>query len=123
MAVAQVAARAAAAPTAPGVTSHVETPAASDPDQPAVAEQQDPTAGHDEATGKNLPTPDLSHPASTQVEKATAKHPDFLSLDTNNHGYLTVDDVSHNQWLSANFRRCDTNHDGHLSQQEYANCK
>jgi hypothetical protein len=101
---------------APGVTSHVENPTESDPAQPATTEQ--PTAGHDEVSGND----EVSTPAN-QPTKTTEKHPDFASLDQNNHGYLTMDDVKYNTWLSANFARCDTNHDGHLSQQEYANCK
>ena len=124
MAFAQVSPRPAQAPMAPGATSHVETPTESDPSQTAPATDPDePTKGHDDATGNNVKSPALGQPDNTQVEKATTKHPDFLTLDTNNHGYLTLDDVKHNQWLSANFARCDTNHDGHLSQQEYANCR
>jgi hypothetical protein len=124
IATAQTAPRAAEAPQAPGVTSHLETPTEADPNQPAatVADPETPTAGHDDATGKDQKTPDLASPDSTQVEKANTKHPDFLTLDPNNHGYLTPDDVKHNKWLSSNFARCDVNHDGHLSQQEYANC-
>lgn len=122
IAIAQVPPRAAEAPMAPGVTSHLETP--TETNQPAQAtDPEEPTAGHDDATGKNLTSADLSQPDSAQVEKATVMHPDFLTLDTNNHGYLTLDDVRHNKWLSANFARCDANHDGRLSQEEYANCK
>jgi hypothetical protein len=122
---AQAAPRGAAAPQAPGVVSHSETPTESDPNQPAnkAEDPEVPTAGHDDVTGKDQPSPDLTKPDSTQVEKATSKHPDFLTLDPNNHGYLTLDDVKHNKWLSSNFARCDVDHDGHLSQQEYANCK
>jgi|HubBroStandDraft_6_1064221.scaffolds.fasta_scaffold804470_2 hypothetical protein len=125
LAAAQTAPRAAEAPEAPGVTSHLETPTESDPSQPAsnVADPETPTAGHDDVTGKDEISPDLRTPSSTQVEKATTKHPDFLTLDINNHGYLTADDVKHNKWLSSNFARCDVDHDGHLTQQEYANCK
>jgi hypothetical protein len=126
---AQGAPRASGAPQAPGVTSHLETPT-DDPDQPAnnvpankAEDPEVPTAGHDDVTGKDQPSPDLTKPDSTQVEKANSKHPDFLTLDPNNHGYLTLDDVKHNKWLSSNFARCDVDHDGHLSQQEYANCK
>ena len=117
---AQTPPRAAEAPMAPGTTSHSETPTESDPNQPSdkVPDPETPTAGHDDATGKNLISPD-----STQVEKVTTKHPDFITLDPNHHGYLTPDDVKQNKWLSTNFARCDANHDGHLSQQEYANCK
>jgi hypothetical protein len=125
IAIAQAAPRGAEAPQAPGVTSHSETPTEADPNQPAnkAEDPEVPTAGHDDVTGKDQPSPDLTKPDSTQVEKAASKHPDFLTLDPNNHGYLTLDDVKHNKWLSSNFARCDVDHDGHLSQQEYANCK
>jgi hypothetical protein len=88
---AQTAPRAAESPEAPGVTSHVETPTESDPNQPAskMADPEAPTAGHDDVTGKDEITPDLTSPDSTQVEKANTKHPDFMTLDPNNHGYLT----------------------------------
>jgi hypothetical protein len=125
LAASQTAPRAAEAPGAPGVTSHLETPTESDPSQAAstVADPETPTAGHDDVTGKDEISADLRSPSSTQVEKASTKHPDFLTLDTNNHGYLSADDVKHNKWLSSNFARCDVDHDGHLTQQEYANCK
>jgi len=76
---AQAAPRAAEAPQAPGVTSHLETPTESDPDQPAnkVADPETPTAGHDDVTGKDQPSSDLTAPTSTQVEKATTQHPTF----------------------------------------------
>jgi hypothetical protein len=125
IATAQSAPRAAEAPAAPGVTSHPDIPTESDPNQPAAntPDPETPTAGHDAATGKDQLSSGLTSPSSTQVEKANAKHPDFLKLDSNNRGYLIPDDVKDNKWLSVNFARCDVNHDGHLTQQEYANCK
>jgi hypothetical protein len=101
---------------APGVTSHVEDPTTDDSTEPPKTEQ--PTAGHDDVSGKDETSTDPN-----QASKTTDKHPNFGSLDQNNRGYLTMDDVKYNPWLSANFARCDTNHDGRLSQQEYANCK
>lgn len=118
VATAQNSPRTPVAPLAPGVT-HTENPSATDPSQPATAEDPEmPTAGHDDVTGK-----DVIDPHTTQAEKATAKHPEFRTLDINNRGYLTADDIKSNKWLSSNFARCDADHDGHLSQQEYANCK
>jgi hypothetical protein len=101
---------------APGVTSHVENPTTDDSSQSPKTDQ--PTAGHDKVSGNDEISTDPN-----QADKTTQKHPNFGSLDQNNHGYLTMDDVKYNPWLSANFARCDTNHDGRLSQQEYANCK
>ncbi len=112
----QAAQHAQEAPMSPGVTSHVENPTESGAGQPVKTEQ--PTAGHDEVSENDEISTD-----GNQVRKTTEKHPEFASLDQNNHGYLTADDVKYNRWLRANFARCDTNHDGQLSQQEYANCK
>jgi hypothetical protein len=117
VATAQNSPRTPVAPLAPGVT-HTENPTATDPSQPAKPEDPElPTAGHDDVTGKDLIAPD------SQSQKAAAKHPEFRTLDINNRGYLTADDIKSNKWLSSNFARCDADHDGHLSQQEYANCK
>jgi hypothetical protein len=117
VATAQNAPRTPVAPLAPGVT-HTENSAPTNPSPPANAEDPEmPTAGHDGVSGKDLIAPD------SQAKKATAKRPEFRSLDINDRGYLTADDIKSNKWLSSNFARCDTDHDGHLSQQEYANCK
>jgi len=37
-------------------------------------------------------------------------------------GYLTAVDVRSNTWLSKNFSRCDTDHDGTLTRSEYEAC-
>jgi hypothetical protein len=52
----------------------------------------------------------------------SSTRPDFKSLDTSNDGYLASKDVKSNKWLSKNFARCDTDHDGQLCQQENASC-
>jgi Ca2+-binding EF-hand superfamily protein len=78
--------------------------------------------------GNRKPSGTSSQP-STGQNKGTGNdmvgnstRPDFKSLDTSNNGYLTTKDVKSNKWLSKNFARCDTDHDGQLSRQEYANC-
>jgi hypothetical protein len=76
-----------------------------------------PTAGQDKATGNDLVSSDKS-----QMQKGAGTRPDFSTLDTKSNGYLTAHDVKSNKWLAKNFARCDSDHDGHLSQQEYANC-
>jgi hypothetical protein len=87
--------------------------------QPARADPltTTPTAGQDKATGNDLVSSDKSHKTH-----GTGTRPDFGTLDTKNNGYVTAHDVKSNQWLAKNFARCDSDHDGHLSQQEYANC-
>ena len=68
-----------------------------------------PSAGQDKSSGNDM------------VDQST--RPDFKTLDTKNAGYVTAHDVKSNKWLSKNFAKCDTDHDGHLSQKEYAACK
>lgn len=46
----------------------------------------------------------------------------FLSLDPAHKGYLSTADVASNRFLSGNFRRCDTNADGRLTQAEVTLC-
>jgi hypothetical protein len=74
-------------------------------------------AGQDKATGNDLVSPDKGH-----MQQGTGARPHFNTLDDNNNGYLTAHDVKSNKWFAKNFARCDSDHDGHLSQQEYANC-
>jgi hypothetical protein len=49
--------------------------------------------------------------------------PSFNSLDAKRKGSLTADDVKGHKWLSKNFSRCDTDHDGTLNRKEYSACK
>ena len=105
-------------PAQPGTPTGTD---ASQPDPSRVDKATDPeapTASHDAVTGRDLPAP-----SSVRPPNAVVSHPDFNTLDVNNRGYLTSDDVAHNRWLASNFSRCDANHDGRLSQQEFANCK
>jgi len=37
-------------------------------------------------------------------------------------GYITQQDAQRDSWLGAHFSACDANHDGKLTQQEYAQC-
>jgi hypothetical protein len=87
-------------------------------DQTSVA----PSAGQDKSSGNDLVSPngDAAHSA---MKPASSAHPDFNALDTTKTGALTVDEVKGNKWLSKNFARCDTNHDGTLSREEYVACK
>lgn len=81
-----------------------------------------PTAGQDKSTGNDMVSPkaDASH-SGTRL--ASAARPDFNTLDTTKRGALTADDVKANQWLAKNFTRCDLDHDGTLTREEYAACK
>jgi hypothetical protein len=99
---------------------------------------QDTTKGND-VVGSPQPSPanPLGTPATTGQDKSTGNdlvgnnggqqgtrrtHPDFDTLDTGKKGYLTVHDVKTHPWLRKHFKQCNLNHDGHLTQDEYANC-
>jgi hypothetical protein len=74
------------------------------------------TAGEDKADGNDLVSGD------SRTDRETGTHPAWKTMDTQNSGYLTAKDVKSHQWLSQNFARCDLNHDGHLTETEYASC-
>ena len=59
---------------------------------------------------------------SDDMQRAPTTHPDFNTVDTHRHGYLTTDDVKNDDYVSKNFDRCNLKHDGHMSRKEYANC-
>jgi Ca2+-binding EF-hand superfamily protein len=46
----------------------------------------------------------------------------FATLDPNRKGYLSTADVASNKFLTDNFKRCDSNSDGRLSQSEVSVC-
>jgi len=56
------------------------------------------------------------------MKQSNATRPDFDTLDKKGKGSLSAADIKGNQWLSKNFSRCDSNHDGTLSREEYNNC-
>jgi hypothetical protein len=74
------------------------------------------STGEDKADGNDLVNGD------NRSDQETGTHPAFATMDTNKSGRLTAADVKSHQWLSKNFGRCDTDHDGQLSQKEYASC-
>jgi hypothetical protein len=81
-----------------------------------------PSAGQDKSSGNDLVSPN-GNATHGSMKLASAARPDFDSLDVKKTGALTADDAKSNTWLSTNFTRCDTNHDGKLSREEYAACK
>jgi hypothetical protein len=80
----------------------------------AIASAQNSSAPSDQ------PNSDATH---SSMRQASASRPDFDTLDTKKKGTLTADDVKGNKWLAKNFTRCDMDHDGTLSREEYAACK
>jgi hypothetical protein len=69
------------------------------------------------STGNNLVEANEGQAQDTPVMR-----PGFDTLDTGKKGYLTAHDVKSQQSLSKHFTKCNLNHDGHLTQDEYANC-
>jgi hypothetical protein len=74
------------------------------------------SAGQDKANGNDLVNGD------NRTDRETGTHPAWKTMDTQNSGYLTSKDVKSHKWLSKNFSRCDSNHDGQLTKMEYAGC-
>ena len=106
----------------------------------AAAAQPDPAAGANppaqaaQPVGEDAATPAPARapqtaPTGTNVmtlDNSTRPHVDagrqFAALDRDRKGYLTRDDVASDEYLAANFERCDVNHDGHLSRFEVSDC-
>jgi hypothetical protein len=89
---------------------------------PADQVSTPPTTGQDKANGNDL-VDQKGDPNQSGVRQASASRPDFNTLDTKKRGTLNADDVKGNKWLRTNFARCDSDHDGSLSREEYAACK
>jgi hypothetical protein len=80
-----------------------------------------PTAGQDKAHGNDMVSPNGTANGGA-MKQANASRPDFSTLDTKNKGSVTAADIRNNAWLSKNFSKCDTDHDGTLSRAEYEAC-
>jgi hypothetical protein len=50
------------------------------------------------------------------------QHQYFRSLDRNQKGYLSNDDVSGDPFISKNYLKCDVDHDGKLTWEEFRAC-
>jgi hypothetical protein len=74
------------------------------------------TAGEDKADGNDLVSGD------NRTDRETGTHPAWNTMDTQRSGFLTAKDVKSHKWLTKNFSRCNSNHDGHLTETEYAGC-
>jgi hypothetical protein len=66
---------------------------------------------------------DFSPPADENgVVHNPGSRQDFDRLDAHKHGYLTLDDVKGDLWLSRNFGRCNVSHTGHMTWDEFSGC-
>src|ERR1700759_2080026 len=50
------------------------------------------------------------------------QHAYFKGLDRQHHGYLTSDDIGADPFLTQNFPKCDVDHDGKLTWEEFKTC-
>lgn len=89
---------------------------------PADQVSTQPTAGQDKSAGNDLVSP-KGDADKSGMKQASAARPDFNTLDTKKKGTLTSDDVKSDKWLRTNFAKCDSDHDGTLSREEYIACK
>jgi hypothetical protein len=83
---------------------------------PAPSARPMPTSTTPDTTGNDLVSGD------NRTDRETGTHPAWKTMDIHKSGYLTAEDVKSHQWLSKNFARCDSNHDGHLTETEYGSC-
>jgi hypothetical protein len=93
---------------------------------PPTGTQQQPTMPPTSAppNGMQAPTsPQANMPTSARPGTATSPMaPDFSTLDRNGTGYVTMQDVAGNEWLTRNFKSCDTDKNGQVSRSEYSAC-
>src|SRR5690349_8939827 len=77
-----------------------------------------PPTGTQPTTSPQANMPTSARPGSPTSPMA----PDFATLDRKGTGYVTMQDVTGNQWLTQNFKTCDTDKNGQVSRAEYAAC-
>ena len=75
------------------------------------------TVGQNKATGNNLVGKN-----EAKMDGAAPVHPSFQTMDVKKQGYLTVADATGHAWLTKNFARCNSSHDGRLTAREYEAC-
>jgi hypothetical protein len=82
-----------------------------------------PSTGQNKSTGNNMVDPNgTAAPKDSAMGQMGATRPDFATLDTKKMGKVSAADVKGNAWLSKNFAKCDTDHDGTLDKAEYGAC-
>lgn len=91
---------------------------------PPNGTQQPTTPPTSTPPGMQQPTsPQANMPMSARPGSPTSPMaPDFSTLDRKGTGYVTMQDVTGNQWLTQNFSLCDTDKNGQVSRAEYAAC-
>lgn len=71
---------------------------------------------------QNMPTPSGTPTQQSPGAQSgcSGQYPDFSQLDTKHQGYLTKKEVKKVPGLKEAFKKADTDHNGKLSQSEYA---
>jgi len=72
----------------------------------------------DMPTSPQANTPPSTRPGTPMSPMA----PDFATLDHKGVGYLTMKDAAGNDWLSRNFKTCDSDNNGQVTRAEYSAC-
>lgn len=96
------------------------TPPSASPPSSMPPSSMPPTAKPptDMPTSPQANTPPASRPGTSMSPMA----PDFAMLDHTGVGYLTSKDAAGNDWLSRNFKTCDTDNNGQVTHAEYSAC-
>ena len=90
-----------------------------------------PPTGTQPTTPPTSPPPGMQQPTSPQANTPSSARPgtptapmapDFATLDRKGTGYVTMEDVTGNEWLTRNFKTCDTDKNGQVSRAEYGIC-
>jgi hypothetical protein len=96
------------------------TPLAASPPASAPPPKTPPTAKPpaDMPTTPQANTPPPARPGTPMSPMA----PDFSTLDRKGVGYITSKDAAGNDWLTRNFKTCDTDKNDQVSHAEYTAC-
>jgi hypothetical protein len=77
------------------------------------------TAGHAQTDKNNPNDPARQDPLTMQGSAPE----EWTQAKGNEKGYLTMQDAQPNSWLAQNFKSCDKNGDGKVTQDEYTKCE
>ncbi len=70
------------------------------------------------SSGNNPSDPQKQDPLTMQGSAPD----DWTMLKGHDKGFVTIEDAQPNSWLGQNFKSCDKDNDGKLTQEEYTKC-
>jgi hypothetical protein len=79
------------------------------------------STGQNKSSGNNMVAPNGTQKDGA-MSQTDSTRPDFSTLDSKKSGKLSMADVKSNAWLSTNFSKCDSDHDGTVDRAEYNAC-